>query len=35
MAGYSIYIYELDAAEANRLRAQLGLPPFPVHNPQD
>ncbi len=28
-AGYSIYIYHLDVAEANRLRAQLGLPPLP------
>jgi hypothetical protein len=27
-AGYSIYIYHFDLAEANRLRAQLGLPPL-------
>ncbi|MCR4412769.1 MAG: glycosyltransferase family 39 protein [Thermoguttaceae bacterium] len=35
MAGYSIYIYCLDVAEANRLRAQLGLPLFSMDRPQD
>ena len=29
MAGYSIYIYHVTPAEANRVRVELGLPPLP------
>ena len=28
-AGYSIHIYHIDCAEANRVRSQLGMPPIP------
>jgi hypothetical protein len=28
MAGYTIYIYHLTAAEADRIRAKLGVPPL-------
>jgi hypothetical protein len=28
-AGYSIYIYKIDCAQANRVRSQLGMPPIP------
>lgn len=30
MAGYSIYIYHVTSDEANRVRAELGLPPLPA-----
>jgi hypothetical protein len=28
-AGYSIHIYHIDCAEANRVRSELGMPPIP------